>query len=69
MTKRIFALILSVLLLLSLASCGKTKTVHCDHCGEEITVSAKSNMTDDWIIYCKQCEEKLFGDNPVVNPG
>lgn len=69
MTKRIFALILAALLLLSLAACGKTKTVHCDHCGEEIAVNANSNMTDDWIIYCKQCEDKLFGDNPVVSPG
>mgnify|MGYP003400080934 CR=1 FL=1 len=41
MVKRIFSLILAVLLLLAL----------------------------DWIIYCKQCEKDLFGDNPVVSPG
>ena len=69
MVKRIFSLILAVLLLLALAGCVKTKTVHCDHCGEELAINANSNMTDDWIIYCKQCENDLFGDNPVVSPG
>ena len=69
MTKRIFALILAALLLLSLAACGKTKTVHCDHCGEEIAIDVNSNMTEDWIIFCKTCEKDLFADNPVVDPG
>ena len=43
MVKRIFSLILAVLLLLALAGCGKTKTVHCDHCGEKLAINANYN--------------------------
>lgn len=67
--KRLFAMLLALVMLLTLAACGKTKTLHCDHCGKEISIDADSNMTDDWIIYCAECEEEVFGDNPVVSPG
>lgn len=63
--KKIFALILSIVTLLSMAACGGTKTVHCDHCGKEVTISADSNMDEDWIIYCGECNEELFGDGLV----
>ncbi len=61
------AVLLAVLCLLG--GCTKTKTVHCDRCGKEATISEKSNMEEDWIIYCKDCEEELFGDNPIVEEG
>ena len=60
---------LLVLLLLLLAGCGKSKVVTCDHCGAQITLGSNSNITDEWIVFCKDCEESLFGDNPVISPG
>lgn len=67
--KRILALILLCAALLSLAACGAKKTVHCDRCGSEIVLDADSNITEEWIVFCKECEEEAFGDNPVVSPG
>ena len=61
------ALLLAVLMLLT--GCGKDRIVTCDHCGAEITVKEDSNITDEWSVFCKECEETLFGDNPVVSPG
>ena len=61
------ALLLALLLLLS--GCADPKTVTCDHCGAEITLNKGSNITDEWIVFCKECEENLFGENPVVSPG
>ncbi len=68
MKKRIPALLALAALLLGLAACGGTKTVHCDHCGAEIQIPTSSNIEEDWIVYCKTCETELFGDNPVVSP-
>ena len=64
---RYLAALLALILLLT--GCGGTKTVTCDHCGKDITLSEDSNITDEWIVFCKECEESLFGDNPVVTPG
>ena len=62
-------LLLLVCLVFLLPGCGKTKTVTCDHCGTEITLTAGSKITDEWIVFCKECEEALFGETPVVSPG
>lgn len=70
MTKRFFALIALLVLLASLAACGgEPRIVHCDRCGEEIRLDSDSNITEDWIVFCKTCEEEAFGDNPVISPG
>ena len=61
-------LLLAAMVLMT-AACGKEgRTVTCDGCGEAIIVEADSNITDEWIVFCKTCEEDLFGDNPVVSP-
>ena len=52
--------------LIVVAGCGKTKVLHCDHCNKEVTVEESSNMEEDWIIYCEECNEKLFGDDPIL---
>lgn len=58
MKKRwIIAAILGALLLLS--SCGATKTLHCDGCGKDVTVSESSNMEEDWLVYCEDCNEEI----------
>ena len=64
--RRLAALLALAMLL---TGCGGSKTVTCDHCGADITLSEDSNITDEWIVFCKECEETLFGDNPVVSPG
>lgn len=67
MKKRIVAVIFATLTLLStLCGCGEKKELTCDHCGEKVVTSAKSNMEEDWIIYCEECNEKLFADDPVL---
>ena len=64
-----FILLLSVLaMLLTAAACGATKTLHCDGCGVEVTVEESSNMEEDWILYCRDCHEELFGEEGLVAP-
>lgn len=59
-----------ILLVLLLAGCGKeTRTVVCDGCGADITVEADSNITDEWTIFCEQCEQEAFGGTGVVEAG
>ena len=63
-----FLIVTAILcLLLSLAGCGEKKILHCDHCKKEVTVKASSNMEEDWTIYCEACNEKLFGDDPLLS--
>ena len=69
MRKLIAALLGTIVVLLALTACGETKIVHCDHCGAEILLDADDKITEDWILFCEACEEELFGDNPVVDPG
>jgi hypothetical protein len=60
MKKRLIALILGVLsAMLLLTSCGQQKILHCDFCGKEVKVSANSGMTEDWTIWCAECEKEL----------
>ena len=64
--KKFLAVLLIACLFLTLAGCMKTKILHRDHCGTEIKVSESSNMEEDWIIYCKTCNEEFFGDDPLL---
>ena len=66
MKKRLIALFLLIILLFA-AGC-KAKTLHCDHCGAEVNVKESSNMEEDWIIYCAECNEKLFDGDPLLDP-
>ena len=63
--KKTAAVVLTLCLMTVLSSCGEKKTLHCDNCGKEVTVSADSNMTEDWIVYCSDCEKELGLDNVV----
>ena len=68
--KKLFCALLAVMLLISAVctGCGKpkeTRIVHCDNCGKEIEIDADSNMTDEWILYCTDCEKELGLDNII----
>jgi len=66
MLKRIIVIVSIAALLISLAACGAVKTMHCDSCGKEVQVKESSNMEEDWIIYCEECNESLFADDPIL---
>ena len=56
--KKVIILCLVLAMLMALAGCG-TRTVTCDGCGKDITVKANSNVTDEWILFCSDCEAEL----------
>ena len=60
--KKLLVIPLAAVLCLSLMACG-SKTLHCDGCGAEVQVAQNSNMDEDWIIFCHDCEEEM---GPVV---
>lgn len=62
MKKALYILMAAALITLTVVGCGKTKILHCDNCNAEVEVGAKSNMEEDWSIYCDTCNEQLFGD-------
>ncbi len=69
MRKRI-CIVLAALMLLSaiLTGCAAakpTRIVHCDRCGKECVIPADSNMTEDWILYCTDCEKELGLDKLI----
>ena len=59
--KKWLIMILAVLCLLSVGACRKksVKILHCDRCGREVEFDADSNMTEDWIIVCKECRKDM----------
>lgn len=67
MKRLLFVLLAVALLLMVPAGCGQTKTLHCDNCSKEVTVDADSNMEEEWLIYCEECNEELFGDDPLLS--
>lgn len=60
MKKKLLLLALLALCVLALVGCGKTKTLHCDGCGKEVQYEADSDITEDAIILCKDCQAKLY---------
>ena len=67
--KKLLCILCALCLLSALTACGKTKTLHCDACGKEISVKESSNREEDWIVYCEKCNDELFGENPLFNEG
>ena len=61
MKKNVFRWIVLAVLALLMLGCAK-KILHCDGCGKEVKVSADSNLTEDSIILCDDCQKKLYGD-------
>lgn len=66
MKKVVFVFALMICLL-TMVGCTATKTLHCDNCDKEVKVKKDSNMEESWVVYCDECNEDLFGDNPLLN--
>ena len=64
--KKIIALMMIFAMLLAFAGCGEKKNLTCDHCGKDVQVVADSEMNDEWIIYCDECNINL-GFNTLVS--
>ncbi len=63
--KKILCFVLAAILVFTFTGCGKTKILHCDRCQKEVPVKESSNMEEDWILYCEECNEELFGGTLV----
>ncbi len=66
MIKKISLILGTFALILTLAACGETKTVHCDNCTTELVIDADSNMEEDWVVYCEPCSEELFSGEDLI---
>jgi len=56
--KKTLLFLVTLSLAVCLVSCtGEKKELTCDGCGKTVDVSAKSQMTDDWILFCDECGE------------
>lgn len=63
MKRNIAWLLSAALLFCMLFGCGEKRIVHCDRCGKEIEVDADSNVTEDWILVCQDCQKELYPDS------
>jgi len=68
MLLRAIAICLVAVVMFTVTGC-KTKVLHCDNCNKEVKVAEKSEMEEEWTIFCKECNEKLFGDDPLLGTG
>ena len=64
--KKLICFFLILCAVFAVSGCAKLKTLHCDRCNKEVTVSESSNMEESWTIYCDECNEALFGDDPIL---
>ncbi|MBE6688405.1 MAG: hypothetical protein E7588_03885 [Ruminococcaceae bacterium] len=64
--KKLIYLFVTMCILLTITGCAKTKTLHCDYCNKDVKVKESSNMEENWIIYCSECNNELFGDHPLL---
>ncbi len=64
MARKIIAVLLLVLIFGGIFLIGNKKTLHCDGCDEIIRVSKNSEMEEDWMIFCEDCNNAMTGDLP-----
>lgn len=65
--KKIYLLLLVVLLVLSLAACKtETVTLHCDgeNCQNTVEVEVGKDSTPDesWVVFCQDCADNVLDD-------
>lgn len=61
MLKKIACILLALTVILSFTAC-KTETYKCARCGTDVKVKASSPVTDEWTIFCEDCEEYVFDE-------
>ena len=66
MKKLLFATLLVLTLGVVLTACGEKKILQCDNCYSEIKVSADSEMTDEWILFCETCADEITVEDPAL---
>lgn len=59
MIKKTIVITALVCAMLMLGGCEGNKILHCNNCNKELKVRESSNMTEDWTVYCSDCEELL----------
>lgn len=64
--KKLLCILLVLSFIFVMTGCGEKKVLHCDKCGKEIEVKASSNMEEDWIIYCEDCNAEIIGNDPII---
>ena len=57
MKKKLLLVMVLTLCLLALVGCGKKIVLHCDVCGKELYYDADSDVTEDWLIVCEDCQK------------
>ena len=65
MRRKIFITIAAVCALASILCGCAARVVHCDRCGREIRVKESSAVTEDWLLYCSDCEKELGLDSII----
>lgn len=60
--RRIIAAVLLAVIFLGIFLIGNKKTLHCDRCEKIIRVSKRSELHEDMIIYCNECNGELNGE-------
>ena len=59
--KKIIALVLVLVMALGIAACGKKgPELTCDGCGKKVI--GEENMTEEWIIFCDECDDVVLED-------
>ncbi len=56
--KKVFCLLMIVVAMFAFSACiSETKTLTCDGCGKQVEMDADSGITDEWILFCRECGE------------
>ena len=67
MPKKISVLLAILLVMLCASSCTKEmKKLTCDGCGKEVEVEKSSNMEEEWIILCEDCQPEIEFEDPFA---
>ena len=61
MARKIIAVVLLVIIFGGIFLIGNKKTLHCDSCDKIIRVSKRSEMEEDWMIFCEECNNAMTG--------
>ena len=58
--KKFIAIFLVLVMALGIAACSKGPELTCDGCGKKVI--GEKNMTEEWIIFCSDCDKNVLAD-------